>query len=180
MVVASLIIVAAIAFALALPLSLIARLAFVLAGIALGFVVMDTGQDVLVPARDLDQSASPPKRLDEVTVTYEVTATVRVNGELRSGTSLQMGTISRNDFFGSQRLNTVTRFHGEAVAVPVTDGAYLLVTMRDGPGNRSYEGVVTSPCRDIFDYKGSERPTADEVLANAAPSRVLSRKTGCH
>ena len=97
-----------------------------------------------------------------------MTATVRVNGELRSSSSLQQGIISRNDFFGSQRLNTITRFYGEAVAVPVVDDAYLLVTMRDGPGNRPYEEVVTSPCWNISAYVGSERPTADQVLANAA------------
>ncbi|QYO76995.1 hypothetical protein [Devosia salina] len=124
--------------------------------VATGFLVVNLGLPILRLAAD------------RVTVTYEVTATVRVNGELRSGSSLQQGIISRNDFFGSQRLNTTTRILGEAVAVPITDHNYLLFTLHTVPGNRSYEGVMTSPCRDIFAYSGSERPTADAILANAA------------
>lgn len=124
--------------------------------VATGFLVVNLGLPTLRLAAD------------RVTVTYEVTATVLVNGELRSGSSLQQGIISRNWLATDQRLATATRILGEAVAVPITDHNYLLFTLQAAPGNRSYEEVITSPCSNIFAYSGSERPTADAILANAA------------
>lgn len=124
--------------------------------VATGFLVVNLGLPTLRLAAD------------RATVTYQVTATVRVDGELRSGSSLQQGIISRNWLATDQRLATTTRILGEAVAVPITDRNYLLFTLHAVPGNRSYEGVMTSPCWDIFAYSGSERPTAESVLANAA------------
>jgi len=40
--------------------------------------------------------------------------------------------------------------------------------MRGGPGNRSYEKAMASPCWNIFDHSGPESLTAATLLANAA------------
>lgn len=159
MVVAGLIIVAAVALCLLYPLGLISRLGILLAGVALAFLIARSA---------LDPSMTRPVRLNEVTLTYEVTATVRVNGALRSGSSLQSGIISRNWLPTNQRLPATTRMQGEAVAVPITDDRYLLVTLAVAPGGRSYEEVIASPCSNIFLYDGAERPTVDAILENAA------------
>jgi hypothetical protein len=134
----------------------------VMLALAIGFVVATSFLVVNLGLPTLGLAA------DRVTVTYKVTATVRVNGELRSGSSLQQGIISRNWLPTDQRLATTTRILGEAVAVPITGQKYLLITLQAARGNRSYEEVITSPCSNIFAYSGSERPTADVILANAA------------
>jgi hypothetical protein len=168
---ASLIIVATIAVALALPLGLFVRLGILVAGMALGLAATQFGQDVLALGRliaidELSQSTSPSDSQDQVTVTYKVTATVRVNGELRSGSSLQRVTIRRQATFGLQAVsNTSARFHGEAVAVPIVDDTYLLVTVS---GRNSYEQLLVSPCRDWRQEGRLDPPSADEILSNAA------------
>ena len=173
--VVGLIIVATLAVALALPLGLFVRLGIVLAGVSLGLATTPFGQDVLRlagamagsnPNAGLGESTPPPNSRDQVTVTYKVTATVRVNGELRSGSSLQQVTIRRNITFGLQAVsNTTALFFGEGVAVPIADDAYLLVTIS---GSKSYEGLLVSPCRDWRREGRLDPPSADETLSNAA------------
>ena len=171
MLAAILIVVAATAVALVLPLGLFIRLGIVVAGMALGFATTQFGQDALTLSRlivssELDQSTSPHNRQDQVTVTYKVTATVRVNGELRSGSSVQQVTIRRNVTFGLQAVsNTSARFLGEAVAVPIVDDTYLLVTVS---GRNSYEQLLVSPCSDWRQEGRLDPPSADEILSNAA------------
>lgn len=178
-----LVIVAAAAFAFALPIGLPARLALVCCGLGLGLLARQgegalhqDWRDALTLAGAVagvepnpNEGQSAPSGIansnDQVTVTYKVTATVRVNGELRSGSSLQQVTIRRNITFGLQAAsNTTARAFGESVAVPIVDDAYLLVTML---GRDSYEGVLVSPCRDLREDR-QEPPSADEILSNAA------------
>jgi hypothetical protein len=173
--VVGLIIVATLAVALTLPLGLFVRLGIVLAGIGLGVSTTQFGQDAFRlagatvntgPNARIDGSTPRPNSQDQVTVTYKVTATVSVDGELRSGFSLQQVWIERNLTFGLQAASdTTTRFFGEGVAVPIVDDAFLLVTM---VGVSGYEGVLVSPCRDWRREGRTEPPSADETLSNAA------------
>ncbi|WP_339892824.1 hypothetical protein [uncultured Devosia sp.] len=172
-------IVAAIAVAFLLRLGAFVRIGILLVGIGLAIAGTQNGRDLsnlvglaigVVPNPNVagGDSLQPPNTSDQVTTTYRVTATVRVNGEVRTGASVQRVLIRRNITFGSnQLLNTITRFFGEAVAIPIVDDEYLLITMSDAPGNRPYEELMASPCQNIFVYDGSERPTAGAVLANA-------------
>lgn len=171
MLAAILIVVAAVALTLALPLGLFARMAIVVAGFGLGLATTPFGQDVLtlsrlIVSRELDQSTAPHDRQDQETVTYKATASVRVNGEVRSGSSVQQVTIRRSVTFGLQAVsNTSASFLGEAVAVPIVNGAHLLVTLY---GRDSYEQLLVSPCRDWRQEGRLDPPSADEILSSAA------------
>lgn len=86
-----------------------------------------------------------------ITVKYRVTATVRVNGELRSASSLQVVKVNKQITFGANYLKgSRTEFAGEAVLVPITNGQYLMVAMRGARNSAdNYEGFIAEPCPEM-------------------------------
>lgn len=102
-------------------------------------------------------------------MTYRVTATVRVNGELRSGSSLQRMTVRRAITLGSNQISNIDiRSFGEAVGVPIVGDAWLLVTMRDAQGSSPYSEVLASPCQDLRFNGSAKRTPAETYLSKAA------------
>lgn len=121
------------------------------------------------PLAEIYDPSPPPDTDIRVTLTYRVEAAIRVDGELRLGSSIQRVTIVSNSplDYNAHFPAYSSMSIGEGVAIPLSDDDYVLITMATAPGHRDYDAVLVSPCGKPRRRDPEGRTTGDDYLANA-------------